>query len=74
MMTYSNGLATVVFRGKAEGAFHYRVVACGSDFVALRTDAPLLKGKDIRLHFVDEGKAYWVNAAVNLDERFDKVE
>ena len=73
-MTYSNGLITETFRDKNEVLFHYRVVAKGSDFVVIRTDAPLSKNENIRLRFVDGGRAYWVNAAVNIDERFDKVE
>ena len=73
-MTYSNRMATTVFRGKKEGTFRYRVLAKGSDFVVIRSGTPWAKGQDFRLRFVDGGRAYWVNATTKFDERFDRVD
>lgn len=73
-MTYSNGMATTVFRGKNEGTFRYRVVVKASDFVVIRSDSPWEKDQDFKIRFVDGGRAYWIDATAKIDERFDRVE
>ena len=40
VVTYSNGMASSTFRGET-GSFRYRVVQRGSDFVVIRSDAPM---------------------------------
>lgn len=72
-VTYSNGMATSSFSG-VTGSFRYRVVKRGGDFVIIRYDAPIDKGRDIRIRFVDGDKGYWIHSPLGVDERFDKVE
>ena len=73
VVTYSNGMASSTFRGET-GSFRYRVVQGGSDFIVIRSDAPMDKGRDIRLRFADSGRAYWITSPFGPEERFDRVD
>ena len=75
-ITYSNGMQTANFRGEVE-TFPYRVIERGSDYVVIRSDATLDKGRDIRIRFVDGNTGYWIDTGPlgnGLEERFDRVE
>lgn len=55
----------------------YRVVEKGRDYVILRCDDPMDKGRDIRIRFVDGNKGYWIDTGplgFGLKEKFDKVQ
>jgi len=72
---YSNGMATSSFRGES-GSFRYRVIERGSDFVVIRSDAPMNKGRDIRIRFDAGGASYWIETGplgFGLQEKFDRV-
>jgi len=74
-VTYSNGTATSDYRGEV-GTFRYRVLERGSNFVVIRSEAPLEKDRDIRIRFVDGDSAYWIDTGPlgnGLEERFDRV-
>jgi hypothetical protein len=74
-ITYSKGTMTSDYRGEV-ASFPYRVLESGSDYVVIRSDAPLDKDRDIRIRFVDSNSAYWIDAGPlgnGLEERFDKV-
>jgi len=73
-ITYSKGTMTSDYRGEA-GSFLYRVLERGSNFVVIRSDAPLDKDRDIRIRFAD-GDSYWIDTGPlgnGLEERFDRV-
>jgi hypothetical protein len=72
-VTYSNGVETADFSGKIETA-RYRVVDRGADYVIIQSTAVMDKGRDIKIRFVDDYKAYWVHSPFGIDERFDKVQ
>lgn len=74
-ITYSKGTMTIDYRGEV-GSFPYRVLKRGSNFVVIRSDAPLDKDRDIRIRFVDGDSAYWIDTGplgFGLEERFDRV-
>jgi hypothetical protein len=71
---YSKGTVTSDFRGET-GSFRYRVLESGSNYVVIRGDAPLVKGRDVRIRFVEDDTGYWVDTGLlnGLEERFDRV-
>ena len=74
-ITYSNGVQTADYRGEVE-SFRYRVVNRGPDYVVIRSDGTMDKGRDIRIRFVDDGSGYWIDTGplgFGLQERFDRV-
>jgi len=74
-ITYSKGTMTSDYRGEV-GSFPYRVLESGSNFVVIRSDAPLDKDRDIRIRFVDGDSAYWIDTGPlgnGNEERFDRV-
>ena len=74
-ITYSKGKMTSDYRGEV-GSFPYRVLERGSNYVVIRSDAPLDKDRDIRIRFVDGDSAYWIDTGPlgnGLEERFDRV-
>jgi hypothetical protein len=63
--TYSHG-AEVVENDEAQYgywavSYHYHVVEHGSNYIVIRTTAPVDKGRDIHIRFVDAGKGYWID-------------
>jgi hypothetical protein len=78
-VTYSHG-AEVVQNDEAQYgnwnvSFHYHVVEHGSNYVVIRTTAPVDKGQDIHIRFVDADKGYWIDSGplgFGIQERFDK--
>lgn len=71
-VSYSNSVATSHLLGEVR-FFHYQVVKRGSDYDILRYDAPEYKGRDMRIHFAEGGKCYWLDSQWGIEERFDKV-
>jgi hypothetical protein len=74
-ITYSKGTITSDYRGDVS-SFPYRILGSGSNFVVIRSDAPLDKDRDIRIRFVDSDSAYWIDTGPlgnGLEERFDNV-
>jgi hypothetical protein len=74
-VTYSKGTMTSDYRGEV-GSFPYRVVERGSNFVVIRSDAPLDNDRDIRIRFVGGDTGYWIDTGPlgnGLEERFDRV-
>jgi hypothetical protein len=74
-ITYAKGTMTSDYRGEV-GSFPYRVLESGSNFVVIRSDAPLDKDRDIRIRFVDGDSAYWIDTGPlgnGNEERFDRV-
>ena len=69
---FLNGIETLQVGGVDE-SFHYRVVDRGADYVVIRNDDPMEKGRDIRIHFVDEGKGFGIPSAAGYEVRFDRV-
>jgi hypothetical protein len=75
-ITYTNGMQIADYRGTVE-SFRYRVVKRGPDFVVIRSDATMDKGRDIRIRFVDGDSGYWIDTGpfgFGLEERFDRVQ
>jgi hypothetical protein len=80
-VTYSHG-AEVVKCGEAQYgnwnvAFHYHVVERGSNYIVIRTTAPVDKKRPIHIRFVDEDCGYWIDAGplgYGIQERFDKLQ
>jgi hypothetical protein len=75
-ITYSNGVQTADYKGDVE-SFRYRVVKRGPDYVVIRSDATMDKGRDIRIRFVDGDTGYWIDAGplgFGMEERFDRVQ
>jgi len=60
-LTYSNRTATSSYRGEV-GSFAYRVVKSGPDFVVIRSDTLMDKGRDIRIRFDEGGSSYWIES------------
>jgi hypothetical protein len=57
-------------------SFPYRVVESGSNYVVIHDDAPLDKGRDIRIRFLSGNASYWIDLGPlgnGLEERFDKL-
>jgi hypothetical protein len=71
-LTYSNGISTTLWHGKAESA-RYRVIKRGSNYVVVRPCDGVESGRDIRLRFVDGDRGYWVQTPLGFEERFDRV-
>ena len=75
-LTYSNGVVTTRFKGEA-GTLRYTVLDRGEDYVVIRVHGGIQDGKEIRIRFVDNDKAYWITTQAimgdGLRERFDKV-
>lgn len=74
-VTYSKGTMTSDYRGEV-GSFSYRVLEHGSNFVVIRSDAPLERDRDIRIRFVEGDSAYWIETGPlgnGNEERFDRV-
>lgn len=74
-ITYTKGTMMSDYRGEV-GSFAYRVLEKGSNYVVIRSDAPLEKDRDIRIRFVDGDGAYWIDTGPlgnGLEERFDRV-
>ena len=74
-ITYSRGTVTSDLRGEVN-SFRYRVLESGSDYVVIRSDAPLVRDTDIRIRFVDDDAGYWIDIGPlgnGLEERFDRV-
>src|ERR1039457_7023222 len=69
---FLNGIETLQVGGVDE-SFHYRVVDRGADYVVIRNDDPMEKGRDIRIHFVDEGKGLGIPSAAGSEVRLDRV-
>ena len=75
-ITYSNGVQTADYKGEVE-SFRYRVVDRGTDYVVIRSDTTMDKGRDIRIRFVDGNKGYWIDTGPlggGMEERFDRVQ
>src|SRR5579864_8463963 len=51
-VTYSHGVATSDYRCQVD-SFRYRVIERGADYIVIRSEAPMDKGRDIRIRFVD---------------------
>jgi hypothetical protein len=77
-VTYSHGAEFVqndeAQYGGRHVSFHYHVVERGSNYIVIRTTAPMDKGRDFWIHFVDADKGYWINTGPLGFERFDKLQ
>jgi hypothetical protein len=80
-VTYSHGAEFVkddeAQYGDWNVSFHYHVVEHGSNYIVIRTTAPVDKGRDIRIRFVDADRGYWINTGplgFGIQERFDKFQ
>ncbi len=81
VVNYSHG-AEIVWGGKAwygyqAVSFHYRVVEHGSNYVVIRTTAPVDKGRNIRIRFENGDIMYWIDTTpleLGIQERFDKLQ
>jgi len=54
----------------------YRVVKKGPDYVVIRCDDIMDKGRDIRIRFVDGNAGYWIDMGPlghGLEEKFDRI-
>jgi thiol-disulfide isomerase/thioredoxin len=71
-VTYLNGIETITTSETYE-SFHYRVVERGTNYVIIRNDDPMEKGRDIRIHFVDEGRGFGIPNTSGYEVRFDRV-
>jgi len=74
-ITYSKGTITSNDRGGVS-SFPYRILGSGSNYVVIRLDTPLDKDRDIRIRFVDNDSAYWIDTGPlghGVEERFDRV-
>lgn len=74
-VTYSKGTMTSDYRGQV-GSFPYRVLKSGSNFVVIRSEAPLDNDRDIRIRFVDDNNGYWIDTGPlgnGNEEKFDRV-
>ena len=69
---YLNGLMTIQ-AGTVDQTFHYRVVERGTNHVVIRTDNPMEKGRDVRIHFADDGKGFGIPNSSGYEVRFDRV-
>jgi hypothetical protein len=80
-VTYSHGAEFVqndeTQYGDWHVSFHYRVVEHGSNYIIIRTTAPVDKGRRFRIRFVDADKGYWIDTGplgFGIQERFDKLQ
>ncbi|HXA45886.1 MAG TPA: hypothetical protein VNZ25_10295 [Candidatus Angelobacter sp.] len=80
-VTYRHGAEFVVNANGQYGhpnvSFHYYVVEHGSNYVVIRTTAPLDKGRDIHIRFLDANKSYWIDSGpwgYGIQERFDQLQ
>ena len=80
VVTYAHGAEIVrgdeAQYGYYDVVFHYYVVERGSNYVIIRTTAPVDKGRDIRIRFINEGIMYWIDdgpLGFGIPERFDKL-
>jgi hypothetical protein len=73
-VTYSGGTIGTDYRGERE-RLGYKVVERGQDYVVLRIRGGLEDRQNIRIRFVDDAQAYWIQSFVapSIEERFDKV-
>ena len=74
-VSYSGNTITTSYDGETN-SFGYRVVSCGSDFVAMRVDKGLDKDRRIHLRFVEGGSAYWIDLgplSLGIEEKFDRL-
>jgi hypothetical protein len=75
-VSYSNGVATTRLRGQ-EGTLRYTVVDRGDDYVVIRVRGGIQDGHDVRIRFVDGGRAYWITSntipGTEVHEKFDRV-
>lgn len=69
---FLNGLMTMQV-GAVDQTYHYRVVERGTNYVIIRNDDPMEKGRDIRIHFVDEGRGFGIPNSSGYETRFDRV-
>ncbi len=69
---FLNGLMTIQV-GVVDQTFHYRVVERGTNYVIIRNDDPMEKGRDIRIHFMDEGRGFWIPNSSGHEAQFDRV-
>ncbi len=75
-VAYSNCLGTAHLRDETY-TFRYRVVRRGPDYLIMRDDAPMDRGRDIRIRFEDGDASYWIDTGplgFGLEERFDKIQ
>ena len=78
-VTYSQG-GEVVLNDEAQYgnrnvSFHYQVVEAGSNYIVIRTTAPVDKRRDIHIRFVNADRGYWIDTrplGFGIQERFDK--
>jgi hypothetical protein len=74
-ITYSKGSVRTDCLGVV-ASFSYRVLESGSNFVVIHSDAPLDKGRDIHIRFVDGDSGFWIDTGPlggGIEERFNKV-
>jgi hypothetical protein len=75
-VTYSNNTGWVQYKNETY-SFKYRIVRRGADYVVMRDDTELDKGRDIRMRFDNAGASYWIDTGPlgrGLEERFDKLQ
>ena len=75
-ITFKNGKMVVDNRNQVRSQ-PYRVVKAGPDYVVIRCDDIMDKGRDIRIRFVDDNAGYWIDMGPlgnGLEEKFNKVQ
>jgi len=74
-ITFKNGNMVVDNRSQVRSQ-PYRVVKAGPDYVVIRCDDIMDKGRDIRIRFVDGNAGYWIDTGPlghGLEEKFDRI-
>jgi hypothetical protein len=81
LVRYSHGAEVVqnneAHYGNWNVSFHYRVVEQGSNYVVIRTTAPVDKRRDFYIRFVDADRGYWIDSGplgFGIQECFDKLQ
>jgi hypothetical protein len=69
-MSYSNGMATSFLHGETN-SWRYHVIQHGADFVVIKSAMSCFPNP--KIHFVDNGRGYWVDAGNRYQEYFDKI-
>jgi hypothetical protein len=80
-VTYSHGAEIVggdiAQYGYYRVSFHYHVVEQSSNYIVICTTAPVDKGRDMHIRFVDANSGYWIDTGplgFGIQERFDKIQ
>ena len=77
IVTHSNGISRIRWNGD-ESTLRYRIRDRGEDYVVIRSKGSIIDdGRDIRIRFVENNTAYWVDLGPlghGLQERFDRVD